>query len=207
MFLDYHQKAIELLGVTPRISQSQVALVNSFEEKYKIKVPASLRECYSLENSVNLLEKILGPHISIDLKSAPRIQADCGYLINGSDPFLVMIENQAVFFMAVKFSEGEDPPVYMRYNEPGESWILHANSFSDWINALSWDYTVLSKLSLSQSIEIVVSASPEIHEKLLEFQVAAPETYVCNMYFRGDKFARMKKGNEHLLVIYNDNNT
>ena len=202
MLLHYHQKSIELLGATARISRSQVALVSSFEEKYNIKVPASLREWYSLENSVNLLEKILGPHMGIDLKNAPKIQAECGYLINGSDPFLVMIENQAVLFMAVKFNEGEDPPVYMRYNEPGETWVLHANSFSDWINALSWDYTILSKLSLSQFNEIVVSSTPEIHEKLLEFQVAAPETYVCNMYFRGDKFARMKKGNEDLLVIY-----
>jgi hypothetical protein len=207
MLLKYHQKSIELLGVTPRISQSQVTLFDSFEEKYRVEIPASLREWYSIENSINLSEKILRTHTSIELKNTPGIQAKCGYLINDSDPFLIAIENQAVWFMAVKPDEGDNPPVYMRYNEPDESWVLHANSFSDWINALSWDYTVLSKLSLLTLDEYVVSATPEIHKKVSEFQVEAPETYGCNVYFNGSKFVRMKKGNKRLLVIYNDSST
>jgi hypothetical protein len=207
MLLNYHQKSIELLGVTTRISQSQVTLIDSFEAKYRVKIPASLREWYSIENSVNLFEEILRPHTGIELKESPRIQANYGYLINDTDPFLIAIENQAVWFMAIKSNEGDNPPVYMRYNEPDESWVLHANSFSDWINALSWDYTVLSKLSLSTFDEYVVSATPEIHKKVSEFQVEASETYGCNVYFKGSKFVRMKKGNKRLLVIYNDNST
>jgi hypothetical protein len=193
--------------VTPRISRSQLTLIDAFEEKYRVKVPASLREWYSIENSANLLKKISRPHIGIKLKDAPGIQSNCGYPISDSDPFLIAIENQAVWFMAVKFNEGDDPSVYMRYNEPGESWGVHAHSFSDWIHALSWDYTILSKSSLSTFDECVVSATPEIHQKVSGFQVDAPETYGCNVYFRGDKFVRMKKGEKCLLVISNDSST
>lgn len=101
-----------------------------------------------------------------------------------------------------KVTGGENPPVYIRYNEPNEKWTLHANSFAEWVHALSWDYVVLSKLSLSKFNESVISIEPETHEQLLGFQVVAPETYVANVYFKGDKLARMRKGDDHLLVIY-----
>src|SRR5215510_14345455 len=156
MLLNYHQKSLEFLGVTPKISQSQVMLVNSFEDLHKVKIPASLREWYSLENSDELFENILQSHTGIRLTDSLDVQKDCGLLINGSDPFILVIENQAVWSMAVKFNEGEDPPVYMRYNEPNEAWKLYANLFSDWITALCWDYILLSNLSLSNLNEYVI---------------------------------------------------
>jgi hypothetical protein len=49
-----------------------------------------------------------------------------------------------------------------------------------------------------------VSGTPETHEKLVGFQVEAPETYGGNLHFKGNRLVRMRKGDERLLVIYGD---
>ena len=195
MILTYHQKSIEILGITPQISQLNLELVSAFEAKYELAIPLALREWYSLENNSEILQEITGSHNIIEITITPKVQEDYSQLFSASEPFPVLIENQAVWFMAVKLNEGENPPVYMRYNEADELWTLHANSFSDWIQALCWDYIVITK-----SQGKIVSAKHE--NQLLGFHADAPETYEAHIYFKGKKFTRMKKGAEYLFVIY-----
>ena len=195
MLLTYHQKSMEILGLTPQISQLNLELISAFEEEHKLTFPSAIREWYSLENNSELLEKITSPHNVIDINNASQIQETCGYPLNVSEPFIVLLENQSVWYMAVKLNEGENPPVYMRYNEPDELWTLHANSFSDWIHALCWDYIVITR-----SYGKIVSAKHE--NPLVGFHPDAPETYEAHIYFKGKRFTRTKKDEKYLFVIY-----
>lgn len=136
MLLTYHQKSIELLGTTPQILQLNLERIRAFEAKYELAIPPALREWFSLENHSELLQKIASPHNLIEINHAPKFQEDQNCRPHASEPFFVLIENQAVWFMTVELSKGENPPVYVRYNEPGELWTVHANSFSDWLHAL-----------------------------------------------------------------------
>jgi len=202
MSLTYHQKSLEILGVKPKISQSQVALICSFEERYALRLPAALREWYSLENGFELLQEISAFHVPLEINNMPSIQKDYSDIFSVYEPLPILVENQWVWHMAVRLQEGENPPVYIRYNEPNENWVLHANSFTEWIHALSWDYVSFSKLSFAAMNERIISVTPETHERLFGFQVVAPETYVGNVYFKGEKLVRMRKNDINFLVIY-----
>jgi hypothetical protein len=197
MSLTYHHKSLELLGVTPTISESHADLIAVFEAEHKLEFPAALREWYLLENSAALLQKIAVIHNIVEINDMPEIHEDYRNPFSASVPFPILVENQGVWRMAINLVEGENPPVYIRYNEPDEPWILHANSFSEWIHALSWDY-----INLWESNGKTISFTPETQEYLSGFQISAPETYVGNVYFKGKKFVRMEKDNEPLLVIY-----
>jgi hypothetical protein len=126
-----------------------------------------------------------------------EIQQDYRKPFSVSAPLPILVENQGVWHMAINLDGGENPPVYIRYNEPGEPWILHANSFSEWIHALCWDC-----INIWESKGKITSLGPGKENDLSSFQIVAPETYIGNVYFRGKKFVRMEKDNEHVLVIY-----
>ena len=202
MSLTYHQKSLDLLGVNPQISQSQVELIRSFEERYALQLPEALREWYSLENGFELLQEISAFHIPVEINNMPNIQKNYSDIFSLHEPLPILVENQWVWHMAVRLNEGENPPVYIRYNEPNGNWVLHANSFTEWIHALSWDYVSFEKLSFTEINERIFSVTPETHEQLFGFQVVAPETYVGNVYFKGEKLARMRKNGLNFLVIY-----
>jgi hypothetical protein len=197
MALAYHQKSLELLGITPTISKSLDDRIASFEAEHKIEFPAALREWYVMENSGALLQRIAVIHNIVEINEMPEIQQHYRKPFSVSAPLPILVENQGVWHMAINPDEGENPPVYIRYNEPDEPWILHANSFSEWILALSWDC-----INIWESKGKITSFSLEKEDYLSSFQIAAPETYVGNVYFRGKKFVRMEKDNEPLLVIY-----
>ena len=205
MSLIYHHKSFALLGVTPKISERHAELVVAFESKYKLRFPDALREWYLLDNNVTLLQKLAVIHNVVEISDMPKIQKDYCNPFSALAPLPILVENQWVWHMAVKLDEGDNPPVYLRYNEPNEPWRLHANSFSDWIHALSWDYIHLwDSRGKTTAYHKTISFTSETANYLSGFQVAAPETYLGNVYYVAKKFVRMKKDNEPLLVLHEE---
>jgi hypothetical protein len=151
------------------------------------------------------LQKVAVIHNVVEISDMPKIQKDYCDPFSALAPLPILVENQWVWHMAVKLDEGENPPVYLRYNEPNEPWLLHANSFSDWIHALSWDYINLwDSRGKTTAYGKAISFTSQTENYLSGFQVAAPETYLGNVYYVAKKFVRMEKANEPLLVIHEE---
>jgi hypothetical protein len=200
MMLIYHQKALDLLQIAPEASGVAMEAIAAFEAHYNIHLPAALHEWYSIDRELHWLAKIAGAHSPVALAEVWNIQKYYSSQSGLAEPFPILVENQAVWHMAIMLSDGDDPPVYVRFYEEGKPWQLHARSFSDWIWALAWDHMTIDYPP--QNIWYLKSAQRQAQFRLADFDFIGPETFAANAVFIGNRFVRVTKGGQRLLVVF-----
>jgi hypothetical protein len=143
--LRYHQRTFNLAGIIPELDPSAEAQLIVLETQLGQKLPASLREWYSLKNGADL---IIGgaDHVQTiaELRlanlDAERNQWADTWRYMPDDMLLIIVENQGVCLWTVQLNGSDDPPVYSRVNEDNQTWQLCDVTFSQFVFNRLWDW-------------------------------------------------------------------
>ncbi len=101
-----------------------------------------MREWYSLDSSVTILERFTDDHpIPVAELGNPNAQSDLGL----ADYLLVMHENQYVSCWAVLLNGQDDPPVSVEVANSGQAWQPFADTFSAFVYTVvtDWKYDLM----------------------------------------------------------------
>jgi len=141
--LRFHQGAVDLLPRQPSVSADCARELDAREQELGIRIPASVREWYVLEDSVNLWGRYSNDDDPVPLN-------ELGAVVDFVDPprdlareGLVMIlrENQGVCTWAVRLDGSEDPPVVVEVDSwPNPVWVSCADRFSTFMFCWLWDF-------------------------------------------------------------------
>ncbi|MCB0030575.1 MAG: SMI1/KNR4 family protein, partial [Anaerolineales bacterium] len=142
--MSFHLDILSSFGIQAAQSEAEIESVETFERLHAIKLPASVREWYCLDNWPGILKQITRvPHRPVLLAEVDNFLFTGHADWDSSQPLAILEENQGVWHMAIELNGHPNPPVLVRYNEPAESWHHYADSFSDWIFAWLWDNAVI----------------------------------------------------------------
>jgi hypothetical protein len=135
----YHHEA--------QFSESNVLLLDTFENKYGVKLPASMREWYSLDIGLPMLwvDGAWWPVQLSDLGNPDRIIRGEIQLLDHN--LLVFMEEQQAGDWCVRLKDHDDPPVYwlmegsdLEKHPPDIRLQKDAPRFSDFIYCFLWDW-------------------------------------------------------------------
>lgn len=147
--LKYHREAVELLDHVPAFSKSAADLLQEREEQLGISFPASVREWYSLEGAVQILERYSKADLPFGIKELGEPFDD--WYGGGAKDFLsekmllFMHENQGVCNWAIRLDNDADPPVVVEVDTaPNAKWLPCADCFSTFIWCQIWDHSQLA---------------------------------------------------------------
>lgn len=135
--LRFHRETLELLHIMPPLSQSAQTQLVQFERSTGIRLPAAVREWYSLMGCMEIMREISDIHkpariTDYDEDLVSRYRATAPNL----SMLPIMYEYEGVWHIAVVVGADDDPPVYLGYQEEeGFEWCLHAQHFSDFVYA------------------------------------------------------------------------
>lgn len=147
--LKYHQPVFDLIGQKPSFSATNLQLLRKLEQETGVKLPASVREWYSLENGVELLANYSNSDHATTVEDLGRRdkywrdRKDHHYdFLLEQNLLIVLIETQSVWTWAVKIDGSDDPPVFTCAGspEPESEWVLCAESFSSFVYTRIWDF-------------------------------------------------------------------
>lgn len=157
--LKYHRDAVNLLPEVPRFSVSSAELLRKREEQLGIKFPDSVREWYSLDGAVNLLELYSNNDSPVEIDKLGDLFED--WYGGGPKDFLserillFMHENQGVCNWAISLDGSSDPPVIVEVDTaPNAKWLPCADKFSTFIWCQIWDHSQHSVGVSAQEIEL-----------------------------------------------------
>jgi hypothetical protein len=160
--LIYHQQTVALLDPIPRVSPEALAAMDERERALGIRIPASVREWYSLEGAVELLETYSNDDHPVRLAELgepdwdwhafrehlkPRVaESDWdagepewqGDALAGN-PLVFMNENQACCRWAVPLEQANDPVVLVQ-NDAMLGWRKVSDRFSSFVYSYIWNY-------------------------------------------------------------------
>jgi hypothetical protein len=132
--LQYHQRTFDVLGLdVPPVSEENAMAVAEFEATIQRRLPASLREWYSLSGACKLLRKyeIIDEPAQLDVPGRPFSP---GLLRLTPDGFLYLgCTEQGVCGYAIALGGPNDPPVLVHCDRPGEVWHREHDSFSGFV--------------------------------------------------------------------------
>ncbi len=157
--LKYHRDAANLLPRMPRISKSAAELVANRERQLGIRFPESVREWYSLDGAVQLLERYSNDDDAFSVEELGK-PFDDWY---GGGPrdllsenlLIFMHENQGVCNWAIKLDSGPDPAVVVEVDTaPNAEWLPCTDRFSSFIWCQIWDHPRRAVGGASQEIEL-----------------------------------------------------
>ena len=196
MDLIFHKEALLLMGIQPDFSEQSLNALCETEKVLGIHLPDSLREWLCLDEDGKLFTEMTQlPHSVARLTEIPKsLRRDnlLGHLL------VVIVENQAVWHMAISLQEGSNPPVYISYNGEDEHpiWELHADSLSNAILAFAWDYTIIKRPDYPQHFVTATNESQVGNSTKL-----GPVTFVTNAWFVYRKFFRYQQGEERFTMM------
>jgi hypothetical protein len=147
--LKYHRDAVALLGRAPASSNSAIDLLRQREDQLGVTFPASVREWYSLEGAVQILEQYSNADSPFEIEKLGE-PFDNWY---GGGPkdflsekmLLFMHENQGVCNWAIRLDNDADPPVVVEVDTaPNAKWLTCADRFSTFVWCQIWDHSQLA---------------------------------------------------------------
>ena len=154
--MHFHARTLELLEAAPVISESAVADLESVETRIGRKLPASVREWYSLDGACELLRRYSNDDRPLEVLEfgVPRTDTLGGgphdLLARGLVVF--RYENQSVCVWAFGMHDGDDPPAFVDVDTQFKTWTQCAPTFSEHLYAWMWDHAkVLTKDLLVQA--------------------------------------------------------
>ena len=145
----YHQTAFDHIHYPPRVSTVAQTWLNQLEDHHQVKLPASVREWYSIVGSTDLLRQHSNRDEPVHLHMLDgELSRKISLTVNGQQGHLVGVlwENQAVYKWTVFIPADasiDDPSVYVgcvRLKPNELEWKLFSHTFSDFIYAFFWDY-------------------------------------------------------------------
>jgi hypothetical protein len=166
--LKYHTKSLTLLGITPKVSQASVRILDQIEKHIGFKLPLSVREWYSLEAACDILLKYSNadPPIPIEKLGEPCHDTHGGgphdLLSQGLLP--IRYENQGVCVWAIKLDGSDDPPVVVDFDTQFKTWLHYADNFSTHIYCWLLDYAVV----FNKDFTVMANIEP-LQEQALAF--------------------------------------
>lgn len=178
--MNFHVNTLSLLGVSPAISQSAVAELDEAEGRIGRKLPASVREWYSLEGSCSLLRRYSNDDRPLEVREFGLPRNDTfgrgPHDLLARDLVAFRYENQAVCVWAFALDGSPDPPAYVDVDTQFKTWTKCASTFSEHLYAWMWDYVlVLTKDPLIQAQNKPLSkAALEFLKRNFDL---GPETY------------------------------
>ncbi|APR81831.1 Hypothetical protein A7982_07180 [Minicystis rosea] len=95
-----------------------------------------MQSWYSDAEAVRLLRLLSNDDHPLHPEEFVRLDDEPGPIVQ------IMSENQGVCIWGVPFDGTEDPPVLVRYDQPGKPWREYAKRFSDFIHSavLDWGF-------------------------------------------------------------------
>jgi hypothetical protein len=145
-YLKYHGEAVKLLPEVPRLSKSSATLLEKREEELGVRLPESVREWYSLESAVQLLERYSNDDSAFAIEELGEPFDD--WYGGGARDFLsdnlllFMRENQGVCNWALRLDGDPDPPVVVEVDTaPDANWVEVVDRFSTFVWCQIWDHS------------------------------------------------------------------
>lgn len=132
---------LSLFHYEPRIDNATVELMDTFEARFKAKIPDSIREWFSLDIGRPVLE-------ANDAWYPLDIEEWDNHLWDEWDNNIILAEGILQFMhesqsghWCVKLNEGDDPPIYwIESNSPDLHLRQDAPRFSDFVYCFLWDW-------------------------------------------------------------------
>jgi hypothetical protein len=146
--LKYHRETFHLLGRQPVRSPEAAAVLKQRERARKFKLPASVREWYSLAGAVETLEANSNSDhpVALERLGEPRglWGPNSGEVFDGvADGVLhLMVANQGCCHWAVRLAPGDDPAVLVteQLRPTGTVWRTVTEHFSQFVLSKVWGY-------------------------------------------------------------------
>jgi hypothetical protein len=158
--LKYHRDAVSLLPHIPRFSKNSAELLYQREQQLGIEFPAAVREWYSLEGAVQLLERFSNDDSAFAIEELGEPFDD--WYDGGPKDFLsdklllFMRENQGVCNWAIRLDCGSDPPVVVEVDTaPAAKWLPCTDRFSTFVWCQIWDHSQLAVGVSAQEIHLL----------------------------------------------------
>lgn len=203
--LTYHKNAFQLLRLTPQLSKQGASFLSTLKQNSKQPLPEAIHEWYGLEGALDILHEIFLPNSPNTFEHPERdkaYMARYGATAPCQRMLPIAFENQGVWHLAVPLDAGENPPVYLGYDEEDSfEWYLHAHSFSEFIWAWTWDYLTYSRDYLMDVSEYLQKEDVDAIDN--NFQ-KGPQTYISNTIFHYKIFQRYSKGDQKVTVMKNE---
>jgi len=196
----FHRKTLDMLHISPPHSTAATASLNQLEHHQNLQLPASVREWYSLMGCMEIMRELSLMHTPVDIVN---YSDDLSHRYAATPPYLrmlpVMFENQGVWHLAVVLDAGDDPPVYLGYQDQDAfEWHLHAEHFSEFVYAWAWDYVSYERDYIMNTSAYMTDADiARIHAA---FQPQAT-TYVGNAYFVCERIERYVNGEQKIALM------
>ncbi|MGW0697967.1 SMI1/KNR4 family protein [Streptomyces sp. NPDC002867] len=213
--MDYLATALALAGTRAERSDTAVAQLNALEAEHGRSLPATVRKWYSHSAATTILEpESNGDFVyPVERLGEPETyywpshdewpegveeqeEREFDPMTHNLLPFLN--ENQGVYCLAVRLDGSDDPPVLLSWDgvQPN-TWLPHADNFSQWVYTRVWDFAPLRSASaLEADAQQVTAADLEALARLLE---ARPVTAVGTEEWR--RFAG-PGDSQRLLLIF-----
>lgn len=119
------------------MSFSAQAAVENAEHRLGFQFPASLREWYCDDESIDILTRYSNQDPPIPIDRFSVIEWNTLRLL----PF--KYENQGVCTWSISLDGSDDPPVYVDVDTNGKQWNMQATHFSAHVYSCVWDYLVI----------------------------------------------------------------
>ena len=199
----FHDETLKLLNIAPAVSPNAVSELDAVEARIGRKLPASVREWYSLDGAREILRQYSNNDWPLEIAEFGLVRHDT----NGGGPhdllardlIVFRYENQAVCVWAFKLDGSDDPPVSVDVDSQFKTWTQCAPTFSEHLYAAIWDHAmVLSGDLLIQAQHRPVSATAISFLK--ENFDTGPETYG----WPGHTQYRFSKADQRLLIWASD---
>jgi hypothetical protein len=205
--LVYHQQTVSLLDPVPQVSSEAQAALDERERALGIRIPAAVREWYSLEGAVRLLETYSNDDNPIPIENLgerdedwyafqevirrQEIETDSPGLLDPGDPewqgdtldrnrLVFMYAHQSVCRWAVPLDRGDDPVVLVQ-NDGMTGWRKASDRFSSFVYTYIWNHSrILDAACIleAKGDSIALTSLAFLREHVLE----APTTYVWPDY-------------------------
>lgn len=160
----FHARTLKLLNVAPAISPSAESNLEAVEARIGRKLPASVREWYSLDGACKLLRQYSNDDWPLEVGEfgLPRKDTHGGgpHNLLARDLVIFRYENQGVCVWAFGFDGNDNPPVYVDFDSQFKTWTKCVPTFSEHLYTWMWDYAlVLTKDLLVQGQNQPVSGT------------------------------------------------
>lgn len=202
--LSYHRPTFDLLQLIPQKSEENANQLSALAEIYDHPFPAALREWYGLYGVFDIMAAIAE---SNHPNTFDQPQRDKTYMARyartavSSHILPVLFENQGVCHWAVPVDAGDNLPVLVGFQENDFDWHLHAESFSAFIEALTWDFVFFHRNYVVEVSDFIAEADVP---PLLDAFERGPHTHAASAVFRANEIQRFKRGDRRILVIRNE---
>jgi hypothetical protein len=157
--LRFHRNVASLLREMPPVSRASVELIAQSEEQLGIRFPKSVREWYSLDGAVNILERHSNCDSPVGIRDLGKPFDDWyggGPRDFVSEKLLVfMHENQGVCNWVIVLDGSSDPPIVVEVDTaPNDKWLPCSEHFSTFVWCQIWDHTSHSFGVMAQETEL-----------------------------------------------------